>query len=1096
LNFIITTKKGNAMKNPQLKLIVSATLTALAVTYGPIVQAVDGEDGTLMLRNVSITPTKETEFANVQMTRFYVPAQNYLGALIPTLNYTKAGQTAPLFTRTQAKPLVTAYNDGTVVAPTWTNPVTGEVFEPAHPGHGKRDAYTAYSFDDGLTWRRNSLSLSGATVVGPIFVVNNSGQYVCDTTGLSGNEKANLEKNPTKERCDYFYYGDSPETPDPTPRDIDPVTGRYVIDSEHLVEENINGGGDVTMVGQALVGNNILVAWVGKLCDGTVLPTGDVSSLNSLGLNNPYGVKGLQGYTDYALLKAEGEIGTSDLNAIHQIGKVPHSCLWTRRGRIIEDTVTGGTKVQWWAPERLTSGVRDAYKLEVAGHENAGFAVVWQEDPEGLKSGSGEGPGEGWSGSTVAHKTDVWYSFLHLNNFANPGPVMSVPVPITDNAKCPLNSGEQGKQWCYADNMSYSPTTGWSAGSNGLPDLCADGDLVYNSCITEEGRYMEGQTGASRPRINIQPYCIGNDNPETWAASCTSFSQWGAWAAIAYEESKGKGDLVNEHGVTLETGKNQRFHTFEFTQPEPIKQGLLLNAPARRYPGFVLEPSVYDSTIPGVVPDTVNPGQPVYDDHIVYRPQIFGNSIWNAPFFDTEIARRASITSNGVRAAYNSTSKTSLLTIFKQGLVNQGGPADIMFRRFALKPGFLPGHDNPFETMVCNRWATSDELGVVNNPLLIPEVNGLPNPNYLDGLCLESAYNVSATTPTTCDGNATTDPTGVACGYGVTNPNIYKPGAVVKRVFTWSQTQGADSTASVDNRDDESWTNPWDVAKGHRGIIDGDFVMLQFAWAPNEYANAVGRDAYNLYARRSFDGGQSWTTTPDAAPWNSVAGVVADGASNCETFRVPVDGDTGVPGVTTALPVCTNYAAGVLEPARDLSLITAKVASTFNYPLRTVLDPRYSPTGGLLKHSSSAFKLSGVSLVSQAPYASPGGDIRDPSKFFIAFDDGDNRTVAGGAEAEPINMYYSQAYNWGDEYTGLPVTFSNGATINRFQLLNYTGTNASESSITGNPDGTFMYSIWNQWQYTDPSDYIDGSYDSPIINEDAWFRRVMLLNGE
>ena len=1055
------------------------------------------------MRNVSITPTLETEFANVQMARFYVPAQNYLGALIPTLNYTKAGQTTPLFTRTQAKPLIAAYNDGPEFQPSWTNPVTGEVFEPAHPGHGKRNAFTAYSFDDGLTWRRNSLSMSGSVVVGPVFVVNHSDKYICDTTGLSSSEAAKLEKSPTKERCDYFYYGDNlAETPDPTPTDV--VNGVHVIDTLHLVEENPYGGGDVTIVGQAVVGNNILVAWVSKLCNGAALPTGDVSPLNAITTgSNPYGVLGIQGYTDYALLKAEGELGASDLNAIHQIGKVPHSCLWTRRGRIIEDTVTGGTKVQWWAPERLTSGVRDAYKLEVAGHENAGFAVVWQEDPEGLKSGSGEGPGEGWSGSTVAHKTDVWYSYLHLDNFANAGPVMSVPVPITDNAKCPISSGEQGKQWCYADKGTYHPTTFngdgsvnvagyWDTTPNGLPDFCADGDLVYNSCIAEDGRYMEGQTGASRPRMNIHAYCKNNNDVDTWG-NCTT--GWSGWAAISYEESKGKGDLVNEEGHTLETGKNARFHTFEFTKPEPIQQGLLLSAPAKRYPGFKLEPSVYDSSTPGVFPDTVNPGQPVYDDYLVYRPQIFGNSIWSAPLFDTEIARRTALTSNSVTSAVKSTSKTTLLTIFKQGLVNQGGPADIMLRRFVLPAGFAPGSDNPFATMACNRWATQDELGKINNPDLIT-LNSLPNPNYLDGLCLAPAHNISSSTPTTCDGNATVDPTGVACGYGVTNPFIYSPYATVKRVFTWSQTQGTDSTAAVDNRTDESWTNPWDVAKGHRGILDGDFAVLEYAWAPNEYANKIGRDTYNLYARRSFDGGQTWTTTPNVSPWTDVSGVVADGVTSCETYRTPVDGDIGKPGVTVTLPICTNYAAGVLEPARNLSLITAKVASTFNYPLRTVLDPRYSPTGGLLKHASTAFKVSGVSLVPQTPYTYPGGDLRDRSKFFIAFDDGDNRTVASGAEAEPINMYYSQAYNWGDEYTGLPVTFSNGATINRFQLLNITGTNASESSITGSPDGSFMYSIWNQWQYTDPTDYVDGSYDSPVINEDAWFRRVMFLNGE
>jgi hypothetical protein len=1079
-----------------MKQVATATLTALAIAYGSGAYAVDGDDGILLRRNVSQTPLKPTEFANLQMARFYVNAQSAAGAPV-TITYTKADGTTTVFTRDQAKPLVAAYNDGPVEDVIYTNPVTGEHFEPAFAGHGKRNTYSAVSLDDGNTWQRLNVSESGYKPIGPVFVLDHSGKYSCDTTGLSGTEVQELLNNPTAARCDYFIYG------------ADPTQAVGV--TPHLIEEIKAGGGDVTNVSQALIGNNILVAWVSKLCNGAPLPGGDVSPLNTLDpLADPYDVKGIQGYTDYALMKAEGELGLSELLAVREIGKVPHSCLWTRRGVITESG--GATSVQWYPAERLTSGVRDAYKLEVAGTENAGFAVVWQEDPEGLLPGSGEGPGEGWSGSTVHHKTDVWYSFLHLNNFNDAGPVMSVPVPISDNAKCPIASGDTGKQYCYADNYSYNPATrSWDAGANGLPDLCADGDLVYNTCIAEDGRYLEGQTGASRPRMNLQAYCVGNDDVSTWydnpatpevveGCGLTSPGTWSAWAAISYEESKGKGDLIDENGKTLETGKNARFHTFDFQQPEAIRQGLQMNAPTKRWPGFNVGSYIYDSGTTPVVADDVNPQQPAYDNFIVYRPQLFQGAIWNAPYFDTEIARRTALTSQGVRPAVNSTAKTTLLGIFKQGLMNQGGPADIMFRRFELPDGFAAGSSNIFSQMACARWATPSELGVLNNSALIPELQNLPNPNYIDGLCLEPAHNVSANTPTTCDGNLAADPTGVGCGYGVTKPFLEEPGAVIKRVFTWTQTQGANPDPIADdpttNVDDESWTNPWDVAKGHRGILDGDHVMLQYAWAPNEVANRVGRDTYNLYVRRSFDGGQTWTTTPNAAPWTSVAGVIADGTMTCETYRIPVDGDVGIPGVTVKQPAeCTTYAAGAYEPSRNLSMIRTKLPLPFAYPSRTVLDPRYSPTGGLLKHGSTAFVLSGSSVVPQPPYASPGGDTRDPSKFFVSYDDGDNRTVAGGAEAEPLDMFYAQAYNWGDDYTGLTQTNPTGS-FPVFQRLNLLGTNASESSITGSPDGSFMYSIWNQWKYLDPQDYVDGTYDSGETDEDAIFRRLMFLNGE
>ncbi|RPJ16558.1 MAG: hypothetical protein EHM37_01960, partial [Deltaproteobacteria bacterium] len=176
------------MKRPQMKLIVSATLSALAIAYGPVAQAViyDGDDGPLLRPNISRTPDLPTEFSNVQMGKFYVPAQDGAGVVLTQpLTYTRADGSV-VFTRTQAKPLVAAFNDGPVENPVWVNPVTGEEFEPAYAGHGKRDVLSAISFDDGATWRRWNLAQSASSVVGPIFVVNHTGSYVCDTSGLSG----------------------------------------------------------------------------------------------------------------------------------------------------------------------------------------------------------------------------------------------------------------------------------------------------------------------------------------------------------------------------------------------------------------------------------------------------------------------------------------------------------------------------------------------------------------------------------------------------------------------------------------------------------------------------------------------------------------------------------------------------------------------------------------------------------------------------------------------------------------------------------------------------------------------------------------------
>ena len=97
---------------------------------------------------------------------------------------------------------------------------------------------------------------------------------------------------------------------------------------------------------------------------------------------------------------------------------VPHSALWVCRGIIATQTdVNAGVgdfvgDIVWFKPERLTSGRRDVNQIFVGAAGSAGFAMVWQEDPNGVKPGKAIGPGPGWGGATTSHKTDIWYSYL------------------------------------------------------------------------------------------------------------------------------------------------------------------------------------------------------------------------------------------------------------------------------------------------------------------------------------------------------------------------------------------------------------------------------------------------------------------------------------------------------------------------------------------------------------------------------------------------------------------------------------------------------------------------------------------------------------
>ena len=190
--------------------------------------------------------------------------------------------------------------------------------------------------------------------------------------------------------------------------------------------------------------------------------------------------------------------------------------------------------------------------------------------------------------------------------------------------------------------------------------------------------------------------------------------------------------------------------------------------------------------------------------------------------------------------------------------------------------------------------------------------------------------NVSGTTIVRCDDGSS----GEACADQFPFSLTYEEWVAedsqiqIPKVAEWVQ--------ALDNYNDASWVNPYDVSKGHRGFIDGDFVMMMYATAPNWKAGTVGNEAYNLYIRRSFDGGQTWTTLPA-----SFAHI--DGAQPMSPSRRRHHHLRGWYGGYTEddYSVCTAYGAGEFEQARNVSQLTGTRV--------TVLDPRYSPTGGMLK---------------------------------------------------------------------------------------------------------------------------------------------------
>lgn len=992
---------------------------------GHFVDTVFADDGAMERRTVTKTPDLESEHSQLSMMQFYVPATRASGDLVSQdlKNPTPSGQLeywrddplikdvnqgekdVLLFTRGYAKPLVVTYWDEASGEDSSYDILTGDEVGIDI----RRDAWASISLDDGETWKETNLSESA--------------------------------------RETSFKLKNGEDFP-----------------------------GDVTDAVHSVAGNKILVAWTSKYCaQGS--PRYSLKDLNGDGIPDqnvggddtalpmfpdPFGVGGNQRSIDYTEWMHHGTYPFA------HVGEVPFSCVWTARGTIEQVNSSNGTPddpaddrlvwgVRWRKAERVTSGKRDAFKLAIDGVEGAGFGVVWQEDPEGLRPGYGEGPGVGWSGATVNHKADIWYSSISWNDFdwmeaadgtrtldpafldSNKPKVferMSMPVRLSDNDKCDMEldaagnlvpsmsaDGKIPNPYCYdLDERSFNAATGTIGLPDGIGDLCpvsknddgtytvADATRLVDFtnaqgkqmkiCVSDDGRMLNGQTGSSRPRMMMEGYTRTDGSKS-------------AWVALVYEESKGLGEgeeidpVTGEKIPALDIGKDAMYHSFDMFKPDLAAAGHMLNPPE-------IDPATLTTSL---LPNDLAVAR-AGGDRTAATPNQYNSSI----------GRRGSLmTQPGNKIAAG---KTSAIVLYKSGAERQGGPADVFMRRFVVPATFNPNTDNPFavSNLDCNQW------DITFTDRADPTY---PRTSYPHGLCVSRPTNLSSVTPTAFEdlGNSTTQsctechssiPTGEL---PATHPSItdLPEHGITERVIAWEQTEA--------NLGDEDWTNPFDVAKGHRGFIDGDFVMVMYAWSPNWLATSKGHEPSNLYIRRSFDGGQTWTTTP--------ARLGGDGTTYSQTLGV---GDR-------VYTVTRDLAAGAFEPARNVSQITSSQD--------TVLDPRYSPTNiGTQSDVNRLLQPGGTYTFLQFPE-----DIRDPSKFFAVYETGDATVVLTLGEADPWDLFASRATNYGDDWATESVyAQGKGVWEERWDWVeNQDETMAGESSIAGSPGGQFAWIVWNQW---------------------------------
>jgi hypothetical protein len=1143
-----------------LSLAISAVLAAGASVTVTADDGGNGDGGPVSKRMSNIAlPTvegyvDEAEHAFIHQMKFYVPMQAANGATgeglvgtedkVDPRSYYNADGTV-VETRELAKPLVGVYMYGPVELPQVVNPETGELEDApiGFIGHGRRDAYAAVSLDDGVTWKETNLSESSA-------------ETSCDSA------------NCNVIRADIPLFNGT--------------GGSYP--------------GDVTNLFHSIAGNRVLVAWQSRYC-GSGQPNYSLdnpeasadqiarraaiatylgidltkASKDDLYLIDMFGVGGSQGSVNYA---EEDDYAPNQL-----VGEVPYNCLWTARGVLNQgddprtEDVVESSYMRWFKAERLTSGVRDVNRIETVCVAGAGCAITWQEDPEGLRGGQGEGPGEGWSGAVANSQTDVWYSYIDWERFdvvqdptletgqiegtipmsladyeleaaasditQKPKPFVpfAMPMRLTDNAKCNV---ENPKPYCYGSALTGTITdttkvpvfpdpAADSPMDYGLKDLCKTlvtvttgnldsslGEKEQTLCVTEAGLPLVGNTAATRPRLAVYGYDSTGRVKDAVIDS--------AFVAVVAEEDKGLGAFTfDASGIACEQENNSDPDCFTFDDGKNIKY-------------FTFSMSIGD-TVGGYTRDTLlaNLTQP---GHQLNQPEVdwttgkfypvrntsefwdFGT--YNFNIYNTEVARRGSWLGQDIYKVHSETSKaTSRLLAFptwKQGQMNQGGPADVMSRRILLPLRWkvnartIGGNPYAFRNMVCTNRVE------------------LTNPYYPGGLCLDSAINLSATIPDTCQDSETG--TAVPCPqvdlsrgtpFGIGNTNPILQGSNVDpnktKVLSWHQcpatfttktfTEGTvlyncsnDLRTDASTLADQSWYNPLDVAKGHRGFLDGDFLMMLYAWSPNWRLNAKGSDRYELYIRRSFNGGTTWTTLPSRYTYwdpNDKTKYGGDGTVTCETFR---SAETST-GDLVEPRVCNSYAAGAAEQARNV---------TQHQSMRiTTLDPRYAITGSP-QGVPNTLDLFGMGT---NPY---GEDVRDPSRFFVVYETGDNTTAAEG-EPEPLDLFYSRAINFGDDYavwwesnntvggcypsdphgdtdpdTGVPLEHINSGFCNEFDQMEQgkPGLEASEASLTANPGGQFLYGVWAQIEHkVDENNETD--WES-LITSDAMARRLWWID--
>jgi hypothetical protein len=287
---------------------------------------------------------------------------------------------------------------------------------------------------------------------------------------------------------------------------------------------------------------------------------------------------------------------------------------------------------------------------------------------------------------------------------------------------------------------------------------------------------------------------------------------------------------------------------------------------------------------------------------------------------------------------------------------------------------------------------------------------------------------------------------------------------------------------------------------------------MGYSYTPNWEAYRNGNDKYDFFIRRSFDGGQNWTTDPNGEKLWAITGgtaidenTVKDGeviagtvysVVNCDTYTDPTlseDGSVIGEGDPTTGPhyhytICDGYLPGEFEQARNLSQLPNAKSSVIEPRIVKAPGTITDPETGLWTGIAEDKNRFGMYYVSYGTSTNPKKEKAvDPETGEPLLDE-DGKQIFIQEEPAPMDLYYSYSLDKGETHEEIawdvnPDSLGNyaGQTVYRWDFLAKGDREQGEAQLRMTPDGSRFYAVWVEEGYDNKGEY----------GSDIWFRRIM-----